>query len=75
MRAEAQRSSVAVRFTSDKLVFPETKEVKIMQYPNGSHWYIEIGNVLLNMNGKEKWDSEEEAQSIADEYLRSENSV
>ena len=46
-----------------------------MQYPNGSHWYVEIGNVLLNINGKEKWDSEEEAQSVAENYLRSKNNV
>jgi len=62
-------------FISDKLVFPEAKEIKVMQYPNGSHWYVEIGNVLLNIKGKEKWDSEEEAQSVAENYLRSKNNV
>ena len=54
---------------SDTLVFPENEKINILQFPDGSHYYVEIGNVQVKIDGKEKWDTKQEALTIAHEYV------
>lgn len=54
---------------SDSLVFPENDKINILQFPGGSHYYVEIGNVQVKINGKDKWDTSQEALAVAHEYV------
>lgn len=54
---------------SDELVFPENDKINLIQFPGGSHWYVEIGNVQVKIDGKDKWDTKEEAQAVANDYV------
>jgi len=41
-----------------------------MKFPNGTHHYIMKGNVSINLEGKEKWDSRKEAELAIQSFLK-----
>jgi len=59
--------------TSESLVFPENDKINIVQFPGGSHYYVEIGNVQVKIKGKDKWDTHQEALAVAHEYVSKSN--
>lgn len=55
---------------SKELVFPEGGEARFLQWPNGKHWYVKIGDVDVRVNGNSKWDSKEKAEKALARFLR-----
>lgn len=53
----------------DKFVLP-TEKVRIIQWPGGEHFYAKIGNQDVVVNGKQKWDTREEAEEAAKKFRR-----
>ena len=53
---------------SDRLVFPGST-IKILQWPKGIHWYAKIGHVDIVVDGEQKWNTREQAEKAAQEYL------
>lgn len=53
----------------DKFILP-TEEVRIIQWPGGEHFYAKIGNQDVVVNGKQKWDTREEAEAAAKKFRR-----
>ena len=50
--------------------FPNSREhCKISQWPNGTHYYANIGCHRIVVNGREKWDSYQDAERAIEEYL------
>ena len=60
---------------SDEFVFPAQHlatidDVRIIQWPGGSHFYAKVGNVdIVDSRGNQKWNSEEEARKEAAKYI------
>jgi len=56
----------------EELVFPELapKDVRIIQWPGGSHYYAKIGNTDVVVGGEQKWDTKMAAENAAAQYLR-----
>lgn len=62
-------------FESDKIEFPiikkpSYKDVRIMQWPGGKHWYAKIGNIDVVVDGEQKWNSHREAELAAQKYIK-----
>lgn len=57
---------------NDELIFPDSgvKEIKIEKFPGGTHFYVSINSVPVIYKGYEKWDTREEAEKAANEYLK-----
>lgn len=55
----------------DSLVWPDfdTNDIRIIQWPNGKHYYAKIGNLDVVWNGEQKWDTYEDAMQAALTYL------
>lgn len=55
-----------------ELIFPqiEKHELKIEQFPGGTHFYPSINGIALVINGVEKYDTKAEAQRVSEEYLK-----
>lgn len=55
----------------DKLIWPDFKksDLKISQFPNGTHYYAKVGNVEVRNGDEIKWNSYEEAYKAAMEVL------
>lgn len=51
------------------MVFPDSDEIKILQWPQGTHWYAKIGNVDVVIDGEEKWDTYDEADVAAKRFV------
>lgn len=61
------------RMVMKEMVYPSyTKEdIRISQWPNGNHWYAEIGNLPVEDDqGNNKWDKKKEAQYWANKFLK-----
>lgn len=52
----------------DNWILPDAK-VRIIQWPNGVHWYAKIGDLDIVVNGHEKWDSKEAAERAVERFL------
>ena len=54
-----------------KLLFPDYNEndIRISQFPMGTHFYVHIGDMELKENDKIKWDTYEEAKAVAMRYV------
>jgi len=54
-----------------ELIFPITseKDIRIIKWNNGIHYYAKIGNQDVVWKRKQKWDSHEEAYECAKFYL------
>jgi hypothetical protein len=46
-----------------------TEAVRIIQWPDGSHFYAKIGNEDVVVAGKQKWDSRADAEAAGKKYL------
>jgi len=55
----------------EELIFPITseKDIRILKWNNGIHYYAKIGNQDVIWNRKQKWNSHEEAYACANFYL------
>jgi len=54
--------------TIDVWALPE-ETVRIIQWPDGSHFYAKIGNEDVVVSGKQKWDSRADAEAAGEKYL------
>lgn len=54
-----------------ELVFPDCdkKDIKIEQFPGGTHFYAYIGNMQLRDGDKLKWDTYQEAYEYAKKFV------
>jgi hypothetical protein len=57
---------------SEELIFPEytEKDIKIIRWPNGVHYYAKIGCVDVVIDGEMKWKTEERAYEKALVFLK-----
>ena len=57
---------------SEELAFPEytEKDIKIIKWPNGIHYYAKVGSMDVVVDGDMKWKSEERAYEKAVEFLK-----
>jgi hypothetical protein len=46
-----------------------TETIRIIQWPDGSHFYAKIGNEDVVVAGKQKWDTRAEAEDAGQRYL------
>ncbi len=55
----------------DKFVFPKEQDAKIriIKWPNGSHYYAKIGNEDVVVDGEQSWNTRKAAQAAAEQYL------
>ena len=58
----------------DEFKFPEEepllKNVRFIQWPNGSHWYAKIGkHDIVDCNGNQKWNTRAEAEKAATDFI------
>jgi hypothetical protein len=60
--------------TKSILIFPEItyteKDIRIIQWKGGTHWYAKIGNIDVEINGESKWSTWKEANNNAKKYLK-----
>ncbi len=54
----------------DELHFPEF-DVRYIQWPNGTHFYAKIGDVDIEWEGKQKWDTKEDAEKAFKAWQKS----
>lgn len=52
----------------DVWALPEEK-VRIIQWPDGKHYYAKIGNEDIEFDGKQKWDTKAEAEIASKKFL------
>lgn len=59
-------------FRRKKLLWPDFKEsdIRITQFPDGTHWYVHIGEFELRENENIKWNTYKEAMDAAMRYVR-----
>lgn len=65
------------RKNNELLVFPTSdeiseKDIRIIQWPNGNHFYAKIGNEDVVWEGEQKWNTKAEAKRAAEKYLGAE---
>lgn len=55
--------------------WPDFKEsdIRISQFPDGTHWYVRIGEMELHENYTIKWNTKEEAKATAMRYISKES--
>jgi hypothetical protein len=64
------------QFTNRKtFTWPDFKEkdIRITQFPGGTHYYVHIGEMELHENDEIKWNTHEEAMAAAKRYIGKEN--
>lgn len=54
--------------TSDVLEFPNLTP-RFIQWPNGKHWYLKMGEKDVVVHGKQKWDTRQEAEKALKEFV------
>jgi len=54
------------------MVFPisSIRDIRIIKWPNGTHYYAKIGNTDVFYKGKQKWDSKREAMRNAKAFFK-----
>lgn len=52
------------------IVFPESKDVRYIKWPNGTHWYVKVSNIDVKVDGKMKWDSKAEAEEAYKKFVK-----
>jgi len=55
-----------------EMLWPDYKQddIKITQFPGGTHWYVRINDFEVRENDKIKWDTYEEAYEIAKKFIK-----
>lgn len=59
-----------------QIVFPKytEKDIKIIQWENGKHYYAKIGNIdVVDKMNNQKWNTKKRAQEIANEFLENQS--
>lgn len=54
---------------SESLVYPEPT-IKVSQWPEGSHYYATVDNVQVEIDGKVKWNTAQEAEEAAKKFIK-----
>jgi len=54
---------------SEKEIYTE-KDIRLMRFPDGHHWYAKISNIDVVVDGNMKWNSRWVAKKNAKEYLK-----
>ena len=56
----------------DNILFPQytEKDIKTKQWEGGKHWYAYVGDIWVNFDGKNKFDSEYAAKRAAKHEMR-----
>jgi hypothetical protein len=69
--AHSEDIVVLEEFISDNYLFPEytEKDIKVKQWTDGTHWYAYVGDIQVEIDGENKWDTEERAKSRAGSFL------
>jgi hypothetical protein len=44
--------------------------LRIIQWPDGTHFYAKVGNEDVVFDGKQKWDTREAAETAGEKYLK-----
>lgn len=67
-----ERTKVKNKIEFENMIYPEAtkKDFKIVRFPNGTHYYIKSLGQAVHYEGKEKWDSREEARNVIQELLK-----
>ena len=54
--------------------WPDFKEsdIRISQFPGGTHWYVHIGDMELHEGDEIKWNTKAEAMAVAKRYISKE---
>ena len=55
--------------TIEQYVIPG-EDIRIKQWPNGTHFYAYVGNTSVEYCGKNKWDTESDARKAATSWAR-----
>lgn len=58
----------------EEMVYPKyTKDqIRIIKWDGGKHYYAKLGKMdIVDDDGNQKWDTEEEARKVAEEYFES----
>lgn len=50
----------------------QENDIRISQFPGGEHYYVRIGDMELHENGAIKWNTREEALTVARRYISKE---
>lgn len=52
-------------------LYPDYKEsdIRVSQYPGGTHWYVHVGDMELHQGVDIKWDTKAEAEAVAKKYV------
>lgn len=55
-----------------EMIWPDYKQsdIKITQFPGGTHWYVRINDFEVRENDKIKWDTYDEAYKIAQQFVQ-----
>lgn len=53
----------------DVWALPEEKP-RFIQWPGGTHYYAKIGDEDIVVDGKQKWDTKEEAEEAAKKFMK-----
>jgi len=58
-------------YSKEGFDFPvfSAEDIRIKKWPAGTHWYAYIGNVQLTNGEQVKWNTKEEAESFAIQYV------
>lgn len=51
----------------------KTSDIRITQFPGGTHYYVHIGDMELHEDDSIKWDTKEEAHAAAMRYINKED--
>lgn len=57
----------------NEMKFPQynKSDIRVLQWPGGNHYYAKIGNVDVVYNGKQKWNTYDDAKHHAELYYES----
>ena len=50
------------------------EDIRVKKWPEGNHWYAYIGNVQLTNGDQVKWNTKEEAELFAKQYVSTKRS-
>jgi len=56
-------------WSRDHLIFPDSDEIRVLQWPGGEHWYAKIGAVDVVIDGEQKWNTFNEADTAAKRFV------
>ncbi|MHA1437905.1 MAG: hypothetical protein ACTSPD_10040 [Promethearchaeota archaeon] len=68
--------SIIEKQKTNQFIFPNEKytekDIRIIKWENGTHYYAKIGRIDVFIDGEQKWDTKKEAQEKALKFLKEE---